>query len=284
MKIDQAKIKSVPKELEAQPALKTLSGRVSLFQEGNRYEIVYVKIEAILPFKHQSRKSFDEDELNALAQTIKDHGIRQPLTLLGKPDDTYEVISGERRLRAAKIVGLSRVPAIVVYDEKSAEEIALIENIQRADLTPLELGEGLLGLLKRGVFDSQAEMARNLGLQRTKVSEAISLTRLSPTIKDLVTLHKINNRDWLRQLLSAHTEEEQITMIKTTFLPEEGGHPFSKIPKKVHLSAKSILRIIKDKKGVRVQNFDMSGLDDHEKKEVRASLEHLLALFHEEAA
>lgn len=276
MKIDQAKIKIVPKELEAQTVAKPFSGRVSLFQEGSRFEIVYVKIESILPFKHQSRKSFDEDELNALAHTIKEHGIRQPLTLLGKSDDTYEVISGERRLRAAKIAGLNRVPAIIVYDEKSAEEIALIENIQRADLTPLELGEGLLGLMKRGVFESQADMARKLGLQRTKVSEAISLTRMSPTIKDLVITHKINNRDLLRDILALRTEEEQIHLIKKTFLLDQDSDLKNVSLKRVHLSAKSILRIIKDKKGVRVQNFDVSNLNEDDRKVVKGALEQLL--------
>lgn len=272
MKIDNAKTKAVPKELEAKP----LSKRVSMFQEGNRYEIIYVKIESIVPFKHQARKYFNEDEIQSLAETIKDHGIRQPLTLLAKPDDTYEVVSGERRLRAAKIAGLNRVPAIIIYDEFEAEKIALIENIQRTDLSLLELGEGLTGLLEREIFASQSDISRKLGIPRTKISEAISLSKLSPAVKDLISEKKINNRDLLREVVAAAAEDKQKLIINESQTVSDQENTSKPKETKLKHQSKSILRIIKDRKGVRIQNFDMSVLESHEKELIRESLEKIL--------
>jgi len=123
--------------------------RSSIYTENFKGEFYNISVDKLIPFKNQARKIFDEKSMLNLAKTIKEHGIRQPLTVI--PSDIregcYEVISGERRLRAAKSIGMEKVPCIIIHDMLKAEEIALIENIQREDLHPVELLKAFSNLL-----------------------------------------------------------------------------------------------------------------------------------------
>src|SRR3990167_11470488 len=112
------------------------NSRVSIGFEDEVGEFYYFSVEDLIPYKNQARTIFDEEEINKLSETIKEHGIRQPLTILKSINspNKYEVVSGERRLRAAKLVGLKKVPCIIIRDERHADEISLLENIQRQDL------------------------------------------------------------------------------------------------------------------------------------------------------
>lgn len=214
MKLDSAKVRDVSPNLESR---KKTQRRVSLLQEKFREEITYLGIDQLITFRHQAREVFDDESLESLSQTIKQHGIRQPLTVLARPDDKYEIVSGERRYRAAIMAGLTRVPCMVIYDEKQAEEVALIENVQRSDLTMLELGRALAGLIEREVFVSHSEMADQLGLSRSKVVECINLTKLREDVQNLIHKNSITSRDVLRKIFSLKEPEKQIEYVNDKF-------------------------------------------------------------------
>ena len=130
----------------------------------------------------QPRKSFDDEKIAELAQSIKEHGIIQPI-LLNKDGDNYVIVAGERRWRAAKSLGLKEVPAIIMdLTEKDVLEISLIENIQRQDLNPIEEALAYKKLLKD--FDlTQDELSKRIGKSRVAISNTIRLTALCDTVK-----------------------------------------------------------------------------------------------------
>ena len=118
------------------------NSRLGIGYEEKVKEFYMINVENLIPFKNQARIYFDDKEIENLSESIKRHGIRQPLTIIPYEDNKgiFEVISGERRLKAAKIVGLDKVPCIIIHDRNIAQEIAIVENIHRQDLHPIELG------------------------------------------------------------------------------------------------------------------------------------------------
>ena len=136
--------------------------------------------------QNQPRKDFDEEELQALADSIATHGIVQPLTVRELPTGYYQIIAGERRWRAARMAGLSEVPAVVIEaDDKKAMELALIENLQRQDLNPVEEALGYQSLMED--FDlTQEETAERVGKSRPAVANALRLLALTPPVLDKV--------------------------------------------------------------------------------------------------
>ena len=143
-------------------------------------------ITKIFPNKHQPRCQFDQHDLEELALSIKEHGVIQPLIVTLNPDnDKYELIAGERRLRASKIAGLSHVPVVVidVNDENSLLELALIENIQRTDLNPIEEADAYRKLIEKFGY-TQEETAKRVGKQRTTITNLMRLLKLPETIQN----------------------------------------------------------------------------------------------------
>lgn len=147
-----------------------------------------VPIEFVHPGKYQPRRKFDEEAIQGLVESIRDKGILQPLLVRrdGESSNAYELIAGERRWRAAQIVGLHEVPVIIRdFSDREALEIALIENIQRQDLTPLEEAEGYRRLMDE--FDhTQEDLARALGKSRSHVANMIRLLALPDPVKGMV--------------------------------------------------------------------------------------------------
>lgn len=147
-----------------------------------------VPIEFIHPGRYQPRRSFDEEALQGLVESIRDKGILQPLLVRRDPDSTnsYELIAGERRWRAAQVAGLHDVPVVVRdMSDREALEIALIENIQRQDLTPLEEAEGYRRLMEE--FEhTQEDLARAVGKSRSHVANMMRLLALPEPVKGLV--------------------------------------------------------------------------------------------------
>ena len=180
----------------------TVGGNRSSVGDERVGEYFYINIEDLIPFKKQARTVFDEEELASLSESIRSHGIRQPLTIIPSAEiqDKYEVVSGERRLRAAILVGLKTVPCIVIHDYQKAEEIALIENLHREDLHPVELGVALNSLLNHKVFNSQSEMAMKLSISKTSVSELVQLSRLDEEVQEYLIKNNITLRDKLRKI------------------------------------------------------------------------------------
>jgi len=147
-------------------------------------ELRQVPVEAILPSSFQPRRRFSEEDLQELAESIRERGILQPLLVREIGAGTYELVAGERRLRAARMAGLKEVPVLVkALSDEEALSVALIENLQREDLNPLEEAEGYRRLMEDFGF-SQEEVARRVGKDRSTVANALRLLRLPEEIKE----------------------------------------------------------------------------------------------------
>lgn len=134
----------------------------------------------------QPRKTFDEDALNDLADSIRRHGIIQPLTVRKLSSGYYQIVAGERRWRAARLAGLSEVPVVVIEaDDRKAAELAMIENLQREDLNPMEEAAGFQSLVQT-YHMTQEEAAEAVGKSRSAVTNALRLLTLCPAVRAMV--------------------------------------------------------------------------------------------------
>lgn len=139
-------------------------------------------IHKVEPNKNQPRQDFDEEELTALSESIGIHGILQPLSVRDLENGYYQIIAGERRWRAARMAGLSEVPVVIIEaDDKKAMELALIENLQRQDLNPVEEALGYQSLMQEHNM-TQEEAAERVGKSRPAVANALRLLNLCPEI------------------------------------------------------------------------------------------------------
>ncbi len=166
-----------------------------------------LKISQIEPNKSQPRKNFNEDSLQELADSIKQFGIIQPL-VVQKKDKYYEIIAGERRWRAARIAGLKEVPVIIKdYSEQEVVEIALIENIQREDLNPIEEAQAYKRLLEEYNL-KQDEVAERVSKSRTAVTNSMRLLKLSDKVQEMLIDEMITSGH-ARAILAIEDEELQ---------------------------------------------------------------------------
>ena len=134
----------------------------------------------------QPRKRFDDESLQELADSISQHGIIQPLTVRKLSSGYYQIIAGERRGRAARLAGLQEVPVIVIEaDDRKAAELAMIENLQREDLNPMEEAAGFQSLIE-SYHMTQEEAAQRVGKSRSAVTNALRLLGLTPSVRKMV--------------------------------------------------------------------------------------------------
>lgn len=148
-------------------------------------------VDALQASSVQPRKTFDREKLDSLAASIVQRGVLQPLLVRAK-DDFFEIIAGERRWRAARLAGLQKVPVILVdYSDLEALEVALIENLQRDDLNPIEEAESFIRLFEDHAR-TQEEVASALGKSRSYIANTMRLLQLPPDVQDLVRLKKIS--------------------------------------------------------------------------------------------
>lgn len=176
---------------------------------GGQGGVEQIAIEAILPNPRQPRQTFDLAELEGLAASIREHGVLQPLIVTLEPNsDSYRLIAGERRLQAARMAGLGAVPVIVrsVSDQERLE-LALIENLQRADLNPLEAAEGYRQLTDDFKL-SHEEVAAKVGKTRTTVSNALRLLKLGGPTRQALADGRISEGH-ARALLGLPTGQSQ---------------------------------------------------------------------------
>ena len=147
---------------------------------------VFLPISQVEPGLNQPRKHFDDEALADLADSIREHGIIQPLTVRRLSSGYYQIIAGERRWRAAKQAGLHEVPAVIIEaDDRKVMELGLIENLQREDLNPVEEAEGYQVLLTDYGM-TQEEIARRMGKSRPAITNALRLTALPPEVRQLL--------------------------------------------------------------------------------------------------
>lgn len=184
-------------------------GLGAIFAENNAEDgegAVSVRINEIEPNREQPRKEFDSEALTELAESISQHGVLQPLLLRSMLSGGYRIVAGERRWRAARMAGLSQVPA-VIREMTDAEEMlfALIENLQREDLTPLEEARGYRTLIESQGF-TQEEVSQTVGKSRPTVTNALRLLNLPEDILDMLEKGEIT-AGHARTLLSFKSEE-----------------------------------------------------------------------------
>lgn len=153
--------------------------------------VVELKVNDIEPDTNQPRKNFDDDKLQELADSIKEHGVIQPI-IVSKKDDYYQIIAGERRWRASKKAGLKTIPAIVKnYDEKKIREISLIENIQRQNLNPLEAAKAIKELMDEHNM-TQDDIAKTLGKSRSTIANTLRVLNLDERVQEMIETGKIS--------------------------------------------------------------------------------------------
>ena len=147
---------------------------------------VFLPIAQVEPGLNQPRKQFDQTALSDLADSIREHGIIQPLTVRRLSSGYYQIIAGERRWRAAKLAGLSEVPAVIIEaNDRKVMELGLIENLQREDLNPIEEADGYL-VLKEEYGLTQEEIAQRMGKSRPAIANALRLTALPTALREMV--------------------------------------------------------------------------------------------------
>ena len=173
-------------------------------------ELPIYKVE---PNPDQPRRDFDEEELQALADSISVHGVIQPLTVRELPSGYYQIIAGERRWRAARQAGLSEVPVVVIEaDDKKAMELALIENLQRQDLNPVEEALGYQSLIDEYGL-TQEETAARVGKSRPAVANALRLLSLCDEVLELLKTGAIT-AGHARAILTLKSEKKQLEAAK----------------------------------------------------------------------
>ena len=175
--------------------------------EKSAYQLLPIyKVE---PNPDQPRQDFDEEELQALADSIEIHGIIQPLTVRELSSGYYQIIAGERRWRAARMANLGEIPAVIIEaDDKKVKELALIENLQRQDLNPVEEAMGYQSLIDEYGL-TQEDAAKRVGKSRPAVANALRLLSLSPDILEMLRIGKLT-AGHARAVLVLKTEKRQL--------------------------------------------------------------------------
>lgn len=176
-------------------------------EEKNNIKII--KIRDIEPNKNQPRKNFDKEKLEILSNSIKQHGLVQPILVKPNINGTYTIVAGERRWRASKMAKLKEVPCIIrELSETEVMEIALIENLQREDLNPIEEAEGYKRLIDNCDM-TQEDIANRIGKSRSAVANSLRLNNLCDDVKHLVIDGKLS-QGHARTLLGITNEQEQL--------------------------------------------------------------------------
>lgn len=174
-------------------------------------EIVELYLDDIIPNRFQPREVFNEEALKELSESIKVHGVIQPI-IVRKLGDKYEIIAGERRYKATALAGLTKIPAIIRnLDDKEASKVALLENLQRKDLTAIEEARTYQKILELDSM-TQEELGRTMGKSQAAIANKMRLLSLPDEIQEALLHDKISERH-ARSLLNLGTSEEQIKML-----------------------------------------------------------------------
>jgi ParB family chromosome partitioning protein len=176
-------------------------------------DIIYINIDNIRPNPYQPRKHFNKSSLEELCESIKQYGVIQPINVRKISNNNYELVAGERRLKAASMAHLKEIPAIVVnVDDNDSAILALIENLQRENLNYLEEAEGYSNLISEHNL-TQEELARKIGKSQSTIANKIRLLKLSPIIKKILIDNSLTERH-ARALLKLHDEQLQLKVLK----------------------------------------------------------------------
>ena len=191
-----------------------VTGRNENFSETEgTSEVRVIKTSLIEPRRDQPRKNFDREQLQALANSISEHGVIQPIIVVEGQNGYYSIIAGERRWRASKLAGLTEMPAIVrTYDELQIAEVALIENLQREDLNPIEEAMGYKTLMEKFSM-TQDKVSERVGKSRSNIANMLRLLSLEDEIKEMLAENKLS-MGHARALLSLPEGKERVQAAK----------------------------------------------------------------------
>jgi ParB family transcriptional regulator, chromosome partitioning protein len=175
--------------------------------------ITYVNIENIRPNPYQPRKQFNKASLEELCDSIKQYGVIQPINVRRISNNIFELVAGERRLRSATMAGLKEIPAIIInVDDNDSAVMALIENLQREDLSYMEEAEGYNNLISDHGF-TQEVLAQKIGKSQSTIANKIRLLKLPPLVKKILSDNSLTERH-ARALLKLHDEQLQLKVLK----------------------------------------------------------------------
>ena len=174
-------------------------------------EVVELYLDDIIPNRFQPREVFNEEALKELSDSIKEHGVIQPI-IVRKIGDKYEIIAGERRYKATTMAGLTKIPAIIRnLDDKEASKVALLENLQRKDLTAIEEARTYQKILELDSM-TQEELGRTMGKSQAAIANKMRLLTLPDEVQEALLYDRISERH-ARSLLNLSTSEDQINML-----------------------------------------------------------------------
>ena len=221
-----------------------------------------IRISRVTPRGDQPRKSFDENALQVLADSIREHGVIQPIVVreIGVLEDNYEIIAGERRWRAAKMAGLDEIPAVIMTgDELKIAEVALIENVQRKDLNPIEEAMAYKALIER--FDlKQEEVARQAGKSRSAVANMLRLLELPDEVLALVQDEKLS-MGHARAILGLADEKKMVPLAELTVSKELSVREVEALVRKYNTVPEEIPETVEDNAAMQRRIY-MKDLED----------------------
>lgn len=195
--------------------------------------IVNLKLIDVEPNRNQPRMNFDDEKIEELANSIKEYGVIQPI-IVTKQNNYYQIVAGERRWRAAKKAGISEIPAIIRnYNEQTNKEVALIENIQREDLNPIEKATALKEIIEKYGM-KQHELAAKLGISRSGIANTMRILNLDPRVIELAKQGKITEGH-CRSLLNIEDPEKQY---KAALYVVETGDSVREVEKQMKIKKK----------------------------------------------
>ena len=221
-----------------------------------------IKISRITPRGDQPRKNFDENALQVLADSISIHGVIQPIVVreVGMLDDTYEIIAGERRWRAAKMAGLDEIPAVIMTgDELKIAEVALIENVQRKDLNPIEEAMAYKALIERFGL-KQEEVAKQVGKSRSAVANMLRLLELPDEVLILVQDEKLS-MGHARAILGLTDEEKMLSLAEMTVNKELSVREVEALVRKYNTVPEETVEVVEDNTAMQRRIY-MKDLED----------------------
>lgn len=195
--------------------------------EENEKDVTEINIDDIRSNPYQPRKTFDIESLNELAKSIKEYGVVQPI-IVKKSIKGYELVAGERRTKAAKIAGLKKIPAIIKdFDDQEMMEIALVENIQREDLNPIDEATSISNIIKLRGY-TQEEFANKFGKSRTYVTNILGLLKLPDEVKKLVEKRSLS-MSHARVLSKIEDDDKVIDLAKKVITDSLSVHDLEKM-------------------------------------------------------
>lgn len=229
-----------------------------------------IDIAKVEPNKDQPRKDFDGEKIGELANSIKEQGILQPIVARKREDGQYEIIAGERRWRAAQLAGLREVPVILKEaDNKQVREWALIENIQREDLNPMEEAEAYSQLLNDHNYTHQA-LAERMGKDRATITNALRMLMLPKDIRDLLREQKISSGH-AKALLGLENSELQRAIVKDIL---KKGLSVRAVEKEVSKAKKGDLKASDENKDLHTQLVHSMGEDLQKKLGTKVKIDY----------